>query len=168
MLSKIEKQLKNGTVAIHLLKLIPFIFLPGIMPNLFSNLLKLLHEKKMSDFLDSNSSRDFWHLANNISNNFTALSFPPLLQPDGSTAVSSFSKAELFAQTFATNSILDDTGHNPPTPPPSDYSIPKILILHYDVVHALSGLDLILERLTVWIESLLLFSKTVLPSLLPT
>ena len=46
---------------------------------------------------NSNASRDFWHLANNISNNFTSVSFPPLLQPDGPTAVSSFSKAELFA-----------------------------------------------------------------------
>ena len=74
-----------------------------------------------------------------MSNNFTS-SFPPLLQPDGSTAVLSFSKAELFAQAFATNSILDDTEHIPPTPPPSDYFISKIKILHYDVFHALSGL----------------------------
>ena len=59
-----------------------------------------------------------------ISNNFTS-SFPPLLQPDDSTAVSSFSKAELFIQTFATNSTLDDTGHIPPTPPPSDYFMPE-------------------------------------------
>ena len=55
--------------------------------------------------------------------------------------LSSFSKAELFAQTFATNSTLDDTGHIPPTPPPSDYFIPKIKILYQDVFQALSGLD---------------------------
>ena len=76
--------------------------------------------RKCQSLSNSNSSRDFWHLAINISNNFTFLSFPPLLQPYGSTAVSSFSKAELFAQTFSTNSTLDDTGHIPPTPPHSD------------------------------------------------
>ena len=86
----------------------------------------------------SNSSCDFWHLAN-ISSNFTS-SFPPLLQPDGFTAVFSFSKAELSVQTFATNSTLDDTGHIPPTPP-SDYFIPKIKVLYYGVFHVRSGLD---------------------------
>ena len=34
------RQLTNSTVVIHLLKLMPYIFLPLIMPNLFSNLLK--------------------------------------------------------------------------------------------------------------------------------
>ena len=58
--------------------------------------------RKCQNLSDSNSSRDFWQLADDISNNFTS-SFPPLVQLDGSTAVSSFSKAELFAQTFATN-----------------------------------------------------------------
>ena len=85
--------------------------------------------RKCQNLSNSNSSRDFWHLANNISNNFTSSSFPSLLQPDGSTAVSSFSKTELFAQTFATNTTLDDTGHIPPTPPPSDYFIPENRIL---------------------------------------
>ena len=80
----------------------------------------------------SKSSRGFWHLANN----FTSSSFPPLLQPDSSTAIFSFSKAELFAQTLATNSTLDDTGHISSTPF-SDYFIPKFIILEYDVFHAL-------------------------------
>ena len=96
--------------------------------------------RKCQNLSNSDSSRDFWHLTNNISNNFTS-SFPPLLQPDGSTAVSSFSKAKPLAQTFGTNSILDDNGHIPPTPPSSDYFIPKIKIIHYDVFHALSGLN---------------------------
>ena len=52
-----------------------------------------------------------------------------------------FCNSELFAQTFATNSTLDDTGHIPPTPRPSDYFIPKTKILPYEVFHALSGLD---------------------------
>ena len=87
------------------------------MPNLFSNLLKTLssiENVKIFPIL----TRDFWHIANNISNNFTSSFFPPLLQPDGYTAFSSFSKAELFAQTYVTNSTLDDTGHISLTPPP--------------------------------------------------
>ena len=61
--------------------------------------------------------------------------------PDGSTAVSSISKAELFAQTFAHNSTLDDSGLIPPSPPPSDYIMPFIKITYNDVFYALSGLD---------------------------
>ena len=97
--------------------------------------------RKCQNLSNSNSPRDFWHLANNISNNFSTSSFPPMFQPDGSTAVTSVSKAELFAQTFANNSTLDDSGHIPPSPPPSDYIMPFIRILYKDVFHALSGLD---------------------------
>ena len=81
---------------------------------------------KCQNHSNSNAFRDFWHLANNISNNFNSSSFPLLFQPDGPTAVSSFSKVEFFAHIFATNSTLDDTGHIPPTLPPFDYFIPKI------------------------------------------
>ena len=133
VLSMIERRLTNDTIVIHLLKLMSYRnrakFILQLTKNSFFN-------RKCHNLSKFNSFRNFWHLANNISNNFT-----PLLQPDGSTAVSSFSKAELFAQTFATNSSLDDTGRIFPTPPPSDYFIPKIKILHYDVFHALSGLD---------------------------
>ena len=97
--------------------------------------------RKCQYLSNSTSCHYFRHKASNISNNFTFSYFPPLLQPDGSTAVSSFSKAELFDQTFATHSTLDDTGHIPPTPPPSDYFIPKTKTLHYDVFSALSGHD---------------------------
>ena len=97
--------------------------------------------RKCHNLLTSNSPRDFWHLAKNISNNFSS-SFPPLFQPDGSTSVTSISKAELFAQTFANNSTLDDSGLIPPSPPPSDYFMPNIKILRNDVLHTLSGLNL--------------------------
>ena len=110
--------------------------------DLFSNLLKPLSSiKKYQNLSISNSFRDFWHLANNISKNFTTSPFLHLLQPDGSTAVSSFSKAELIAQTFATNSTLDDKAHIPPTPPPFDYFILKTKRFHFDVFSALTGLD---------------------------
>ena len=97
--------------------------------------------RKCQNLSQSNSPRDFWHLAKNISNNFSSSSFPPMLHSDGTTAISSISKAELFAQTFANNSTLDDNGLVPPTPPPSDYIMPFIKILRNDVFHALSGLD---------------------------
>ena len=124
---------------------------------------KYFINRKCQNFYNPNTYRDFWHLANNISNNFTATSFPPLLQPDGPTAVSSFSKAELFAQSFSTtNSTLGGTEHIPPTPPPSDYFILKLKF--FIMTFSTSSLALILGRLTVWMESLLLFSKTVLPN----
>ena len=104
------------------------------MPNLFSNLLKSLSSIENVKVFPTLT------LLVISGNNFTS-SFPPLLELDGPTAVSSFSKVELFAQIFATNSTLDDTGHIPPTSPPSDYFIPKILILYYDIFQALSGLD---------------------------
>ena len=97
--------------------------------------------RKCQNLLSSNSSKNFWHLAKNISNNFTSSSFPPLLQPDGTTAVTSISKAELFAHTFSANSTLDDSGHIPPTHTPSDSAMPVIKILHNDVFYALSGLN---------------------------
>ena len=61
--------------------------------------------------------------------------------PDGSTAVSSISKAELIAQTFVQNLTLDDLWLIPPSPPPSDYIMPFINITYNDVFHAHSDLD---------------------------
>ena len=89
----------------------------------------------------SSSSRSFWQLAKNINSNFSSSSFPPLQLSDGSTAVLPSSKAELFAQTFAANSTLDDSGTVPPTLPPSNSFIPYINISYEDVVSALSDLD---------------------------
>ena len=97
--------------------------------------------KKCQNLHSSQSPKDFWHLSKSISHNFASSSFPPLSQPDGNFAVSSISKAELFSQTFAVNSTLDDSGHIPPSPPPSDSFIPKIKILKSDVIHTLSGLN---------------------------
>ena len=58
----------------------------------------------------------------------------------GANAISSISKAELFTQTFAKNSTLDDSGLVPPSPP-SDYFMLPIKILRNDVFHALAGLN---------------------------
>ncbi|MPC24675.1 hypothetical protein E2C01_017762 [Portunus trituberculatus] len=84
--------------------------------------------RKCQNLSNSNSPCDFWHLAKNISNNFISSSFPPLFHPDGTTAISFVSKAELSSQTFAKNSTLDDSGLVPPSPPPSDYFMSSIKI----------------------------------------
>ncbi|XP_063864361.1 uncharacterized protein LOC135102784 isoform X1 [Scylla paramamosain] len=97
--------------------------------------------RKCQNLSRSSSPRDFWHLAKNISNNFASSSFPPLFQPDCSTAITSISKAELFAQTFAKNSTLDDSGLVPLFPPLSDYFMLPIKILRNDVFHAIAGLN---------------------------
>ncbi|MPC99707.1 hypothetical protein E2C01_095137 [Portunus trituberculatus] len=57
--------------------------------------------RKGQNLSNPNSPRDFWLLAKNISSNFTSSSFPPLFHPDGTTAISSVSKAQLFSQAFA-------------------------------------------------------------------
>ena len=85
--------------------------------------------------------RDFWNLAKNLSNNFTYSSFPLLVQPGGTNAISSKSKAEHFAQTFAGNSTLADSGLVPPSSPLSDYFMLPIKILRNDVFHALASLN---------------------------
>ncbi len=95
---------------------------------------------KCQNLAKSSSSKDFWHLAKNISNNFTSC-FSPLCNSDGSTAVTSISRAELFAHTFSANSTLDNSGHVPPTYPPSGSFMPAIKILKNDVFYALSGIN---------------------------
>ena len=50
----------------------------------------------------------------------------------GTPAVSFASKAELFAQTLADNSTLDDAGLVAPYPPHSEYYMPNIEILRND------------------------------------
>ena len=106
VLSKIERWLTDGTLTFHLLKLMPFIFMPEIMSNLYQLAKNSFINRNCQNRISSSSTRDFWHLAKNISSNFTFSSFPPLFYPDGTTAVSSIPKAEIFAQTFAKISTL--------------------------------------------------------------
>ncbi len=96
--------------------------------------------RKCQNLAFSNSSCDFWHHAKNISSNFTS-SLPLLLNPDGSTAISSISKAELFSQIFCNNSTLDDSEHIPRSYPPSNSFMPVIKTLPNEVFYALSGLN---------------------------
>ncbi|MPC17220.1 hypothetical protein E2C01_010069 [Portunus trituberculatus] len=90
--------------------------------------------RKCRNLSNFNSPLDFWHLDRNIPNNFTS-SFP-----DGTTAISSISKAELFSQFFV-NTPPWMIEFVPPSPPPSDYFMPSIKVLHNDVFHALTGLN---------------------------
>ena len=99
------------THALHISALNHAKFVLQLAKNTFFN-------RKYQNLSCSNSPRDFWYLAKNISNNLSS-SFPPLLHPDGTAAISSVSKAELFTQTFPDNSTLDDTGLVPPPPPHS-------------------------------------------------
>ncbi|MCP4269761.1 MAG: hypothetical protein GY777_30010, partial [Candidatus Brocadiaceae bacterium] len=118
MLSATRREHSDSTNASEHLNLTLFLFLPGIVQSLF--------------------------FANpkNLSNNFnTTSSFPPLFYPDGSVAIFSSDKAQLFAQTFYSSSNLDDFGAVPPSPPPSNLLLPDIKISFKDVFSALSGLD---------------------------
>ena len=115
--------------------------------------------KKCQNLSSSNSPRDFWHLANNIFNNFFSSSFPPLLHPDCTPAISTVSKAELFAQTYADNSTSDDSRHVSPSPPHSDYFY--LILKSFVIVFLVPLLALTLGRHMVLMESLLLISRTV-------
>jgi hypothetical protein len=98
--------------------------------------------KKCNNLSGSTSSRSFWHFAKNVNSNFASSSFPPLINSDGSTAVLPSTKAELFAQTFASNSTLDESGNiPPPSPPPSNSVMSNIIISSKDVISALSNLN---------------------------
>src|ERR1700755_643843 len=97
--------------------------------------------RKCNNLSGSSSSRPFWHFAKNFNTNFASSSFPPLVSSDGTTAILHSSKAELFAQTFASNSTLDDSGAVPSPSTPSNSFIPKIVISSKEVTSALSELN---------------------------
>ncbi|KAL7646845.1 UNVERIFIED_CONTAM: hypothetical protein RMT77_002101 [Armadillidium vulgare] len=96
---------------------------------------------KCNNLSGSTSSRPFWHFAKNVNSNFASSSFPLLVSSDGTTAVLPSSKAELFAQTFASNSTLDDSGAVPSPSTPSNSFMPKIVISSKDVTSAISELN---------------------------
>ena len=91
------------------LGVLTFTILPAIMPNLFFNLLKTLSSIENAKIFTILTSRNFWQLANSISNNFTSPSLPPLLQPDGPTAVSFFSNTPLHIHGFFLRVLTDCT-----------------------------------------------------------
>ena len=118
--------------------------------------------RKCKNLSSSNSSRNFWHLTKIISNNLSFSSSPPLLHSDRLPAVFSVSKAEIFTQTYADDSTVDDYGLVPPSSPHSDF-MPNIQILL--MMFPIPSLALALGRYMGLMESLLLFPRTVLPCL---
>src|ERR1700755_981714 len=93
--------------------------------------------RKCNNLSGSSSSRPFWHFAKNVNSNFASSSFSSLVSSDGTTAILPSTKAELFAQTFASNSTLDDSGAIPPPSTPSNSIMPIIRISSKDVISAL-------------------------------
>src|SRR6201990_778476 len=83
----------------------------------------------------------FLAFCKNVNSNFASSSFPPLISSDSTAAVLRSSKAELFAQTFASNSNLDNSGPIPPSSTPSNSIMPKTRISSKDVISALSELN---------------------------
>ncbi len=97
--------------------------------------------RKCANLCSSDSSKNFWQMTKSVSNNLTFSSFPPLLNPDGSTAVTSISKTELFTQTFSADSTLDNSWHSPPPHTPTNSTLLVIRILNNDVFYTLSDLN---------------------------
>ncbi|KAL7630948.1 UNVERIFIED_CONTAM: hypothetical protein RMT77_018763 [Armadillidium vulgare] len=97
------------TVVFKLQKLTQLTFHPGTVQNLSFVTLKLLFSlKNVITFLVPLLHVLSGILQKYVNSNFAYSTFPPLVSSDGSTAVLPSSKAELFAQTFASNSTLDN------------------------------------------------------------
>ena len=98
MLTTTGRMLITPTDAFQLQILMLFILLPA------KSIIRLtkhsLIRSKSDQLSESNSSRSFWHLTNNLSSNFTKSSFPPLFCYDGSVAIFSLEKANLFGCLF--------------------------------------------------------------------
>lgn len=86
-------------------------------------------------------TRQFWTMAKTVSNNFCKSSFPPLVRADGSLASTPKEKADLFAQMFSNNSVLDPQNAVPPTIPPVESSMAEIKFRVRAVRRALEQLD---------------------------
>lgn len=82
-----------------------FLYLLGIVPSLSFNVPRTFFINRNCQTLANSKSRYIWYVAKNIPNNFTS-SFLPLLNPDGTIATTSISKAGLFPQTSSDYSTL--------------------------------------------------------------
>src|SRR6201990_2644714 len=65
--------------------------------------------RKCNNLSGYSSSDPFWHFGKNVNSNFASSSFPPLVSSDGTTDILPPPKTERFAQTFVSNSTLDDS-----------------------------------------------------------
>ena len=97
--------------------------------------------RKCAGLTNSTTTKSFWSLAKNISNNFCKSSFPPLFRTDNSIANTPTEKANLFGSLFSSNSTLDDSAAIPPPPLVLSNPMPKPIISSRRVHRVLSKLD---------------------------
>ena len=86
-------------------------------------------------------SRSFWSLSKAVCNNFCTSSFPPILDSNGVSVNDSFAKANIFADTFASNSYLPPHIVPPLVPPVPKSSMPALRISTRVVRRHLISLD---------------------------
>ncbi|XP_045450409.1 uncharacterized protein LOC123659201 [Melitaea cinxia] len=86
-------------------------------------------------------SRAFWSLSKSVEMSFCRPSLPPLLKPDGSLAFTATDKANLLANLFAENSLLDAGSASPPRHPPCDSVMSELRIRQTEVLRVLRNLD---------------------------
>ncbi|XP_045449128.1 uncharacterized protein LOC123657650 [Melitaea cinxia] len=86
-------------------------------------------------------SRAFWSLSKSVEMSFCRPSLPPLLKPDGSLAFTATEKANLLANLFAENSLLDAGSASPPRHPPCDSVMSELRIRQTEVLRVLRNLD---------------------------
>ncbi len=142
---KIERLFSKSTRAFKLPLIMIFIFTPRIVQNLFFD------SPKPISFIESVIILLFLILA--VTSGILSKISPPalllhlsLLSITVTAVLPSLLYLKLnsfffFSQTFCNNSTLDDSGHIPPTHPPSNSCMPVIKILHNDIFYALSDLN---------------------------
>ncbi|KAL7647709.1 UNVERIFIED_CONTAM: hypothetical protein RMT77_001318 [Armadillidium vulgare] len=99
------------TVAFKFQNIMQFIFHNLIVQNLFSVTSKtpFFVVNEITFLVPLPYSLSFNLQEKNVNSNFASSSFPSLVSSDVTIAVLPSSKAELFAQTFVSNSTLDDS-----------------------------------------------------------
>ena len=149
--------LPSGINVFKLQKLTQLIFHPGIVQNLFYEIQKTLFSVANATIFLAPLPLALSGILQkkNVNSNFASSSFPPLVSSDGSTDVLISSKAEIFAQTFASISTLDDPGTVPTLSTPSNSFMLKIVISFKDVISVFSELN----TKKVLMVSLVWFSK---------
>ena len=99
-------------------------------------------KSKCQLLINNPSSRTFWSLSKQITNNFSNSSFPPLFKDESTVATTPSEKASVFLHKFATNSTLDDRAvPSPPSLPLTEPVIPNFHLSNGVIQLALEQLD---------------------------
>ena len=103
---------------------------------------KSFEQRKCNELASCPSgSRKFWSLAKTIGKNFNTSSFPPMSSLDGSVVSDSVEKANLFADIFASNSCLNDSGKVLPPIQSTQFAMKPIHFRHKLLKSIISKLD---------------------------